>query len=98
MFFLISSLLWMFFGLLTFVCAYRGFHCPPARRRKRLEELGKPQMSPLSWFSLAGLCLLACAIAGCAVVLGPNFVERTGLLGPSYDRGLFESPTKGPPQ
>ncbi len=92
MFYVIASLLWMLFGLLTFVCGYRAFHCAPAHRRKRLEELGKPQMSPASWSALAGLCLLASAIAGCAMVLGPNFVEKTGILGPSYDGTLFESP------
>lgn len=82
----------MLFGLLTFVCGWQAFHCPPARRRRRLEELGKPQMSPASWSALAGLCLLACGIAGCAMVLGADFADRMGILGPSYDHTLFESP------
>lgn len=93
MFFIFASLLWMLFGLLAFLCAWQAFHCPSAHRRKRLEEMGKPQMSPTSWFSLAGLCLLACSLAGCAMVMGPNFLDRMGLLGPHYDTMLFESPT-----
>ena len=92
MFCFISSLLWFGFTVLMVVCVWRAFHCPSAERRRRLEERGKPQMSPTAWMSLAAVCFAAMLVAGSAMVLGDNFLDRLGLLPNRFDRALFEAP------